>query len=149
MRLTGKLCKRDDLFMMRKLLYNFQQWMQGRYGYDELSRFLALLSIVFLVLSFIRPLWFMYFLALACLGWVVFRCYSKNITKRIIERENFLKITEKPRKFFSLQKMKWKDRKIYKYFKCSSCGANLRVPKGKGKIEITCPKCHKSEIKQS
>lgn len=135
--------------MIKKWLMNFQKWMQGRYGYDELSKFLMTLSIIFMFLSFIRIFWFMYFLALACLVWVVFRCYSKNITKRIIEREKFLKITEKPRKFFSLQKMKWKDRKTFKYFKCSGCGANLRVPKGKGKIEITCPKCHRSEIKQS
>ena len=32
----------------------------------------------------------------------------------------------------------------YKYFKCKSCGAKLRVPKHKGKITITCPKCRTS-----
>lgn len=135
--------------MIRKWMYNFQRWMQGRYGYDEFSRFLIGASIVFLILSCARVLWFMYFVALACMIWAIYRCCSKNITVRLVERDKFLKITQKPHKFFSVQKMKWKDRKTYKYFKCSGCGATLRVPKGKGKIEITCPKCHKSEIKQS
>ncbi len=134
---------------MRKWLYNFQQWIQGRYGYDQFSKFLLWTGLVLFMLSFIRIFWFVYFLAVACIAYAMFRCFSKNITKRLIERDKFLKITEKPRRLFSLLAMKWRDRETYKYFKCSSCGVNLRVPRGKGKIEITCPKCHSHEIKNS
>lgn len=135
--------------MFKRFLSNFQRVMQGRYGYDELSRFLIIFSLVLMILSMIKILWFLNIFALICLMWATFRCYSKNIQKRLYEQEQFLKITQKPRKFFSVQKMKWQDRKIYRYFKCKNCKATLRVPKGKGKIEITCPKCKTKEIKHT
>ncbi|MCR4675383.1 MAG: hypothetical protein K5675_10245 [Lachnospiraceae bacterium] len=40
-------------------------------------------------------------------------------------------------------------KKIYKFYTCSSCGQKVRVPKGKGKIEITCPKCKNTFIKRT
>ena len=39
-------------------------------------------------------------------------------------------------------KKMWSERKTSKFLKCPSCGQILSVPKGKGKIRVTCPKCH-------
>lgn len=47
-----------------------------------------------------------------------------------------------------LAKKMWKERKTSNFLKCPQCGQVLSVPKGKGKLRVTCPKCHaKMEVK--
>lgn len=120
-----------------KWLYKF---MYGRYGYDQLNMTLIVISILTSFLSALyRPLAiFSYaFLILCC-----FRMFSKQIYKRRSENDKFMKVTAPIRKWFNRTKNRWKYKKTHKYFKCPSCHQYLRVPKGKGKIEITCPHCH-------
>lgn len=124
------------------LSYKMQQWMQGRYGNDELSRMLYIVGFVFLILSFLSPIRFLYIPGFAFMLWSCIRCYSRNLAKRREERETYLRLTGRIKSWFRLQKDKWRDRKDYKYFRCKECKAPLRVPKGKGRIRIHCPKCH-------
>ncbi len=124
------------------LSYKMQKWMQGRYGNDELSRSLYYVSLALLVLSLFSPLRFLYVPTIALMLWSCIRCCSKNISRRRAERETYLKVTGGIRSWFRLQKDKWRDRKTYRYFQCKECRAPLRVPKGKGKIRVRCPKCH-------
>ncbi len=124
------------------LSYKTQQWMQGRYGIDELSKALYITGLVFLISSLFSPLRFLNILAFAFMLWSCIRCYSKNISRRRAERETYLKITGGIRSWFRLQKDKWRDRKTFRYYRCKECRAPLRVPKGKGKIRVRCPKCH-------
>ncbi len=119
-----------------------QQWMQGRYGNDELSRALYYVSLVFIILSLFAPLRFFYIPAIVLLLWSCIRAYSKNISRRRAEREAYLRFTGGIRSWFRLQKNKWRDRKTYRYFRCKECRTPLRVPKGKGNIRVRCPKCH-------
>lgn len=124
----------------QKMGEKIQTWMYGRYGYDELSKFLSITAIVLILLSAFVPL--LNPIALILLIWSMVRTYSRNIEKRRREREIYLRCTGKIKQFFKLRKNMIRDRKTYKYYKCPCCKAYLRVPKGRGKIEISCPKCH-------
>lgn len=123
------------------LAYKTQQWMQGRYGTDELTKALYILSLAFFILSLFHPIRFFSIPAILLMLWSCIRCYSKNFVRRWKERENYLKLTGGVRSWFRLQKSRWKDRKEYRYYRCRECKAPLRVPKGKGNIRIRCPKC--------
>ena len=70
-----------------------------------------------------------------------FRILSKQPYKRSLENTKFLQIIYPIKVWFQLQRKKYVDRKVYKYYKCPKCQQYLRVPKGKGQIVITCPKC--------
>ena len=123
--------------------------MQGRYGYDEFSRFLSIGGLVLLIVSRIAKIELLYLLASAAIIWSMTRMYSKKLDKRRKERAWYLKKRNAVTGFFSLTKRRWKDRKTFAYFKCSRCGTTLRVPKGKGKIKVTCPKCGQEEFRKS
>lgn len=114
--------------------------MQGRYGYDQLNMFLLILSIIFAFLRiFYNPLIILsYFALILC----IYRMFSRQTYKRYNENTKFLKTFNPIIKWYKRTLNRWKYRKTYKYFKCPSCHQYLRVPRGKGKIEVTCPHCH-------
>ncbi|MBR2957956.1 MAG: hypothetical protein IKC20_06865, partial [Clostridia bacterium] len=116
-------------------------FMMGRYGPDELTAAIIILGCVFTFLSNFRPLRFMYFIGMLVMAAAIWRTLSKNIDARTRERLWFLRVIEKPKAEFKLLSNKIRDRKTHRYFKCKNCGASLRVPKGRGKISVTCPKC--------
>lgn len=120
-----------------------QLWMYGRYGQDELSICLAWVSFAILIIGMFVPI--LYPLAFIPLVWSLFRCFSKNTHKRQQERYAYLRFKNKIKAAFRIRKRMWQERKTHKYYKCPSCKTWLRVPKGKGKIKITCSKC-KTEI---
>ena len=132
---------------MKKLFsnlgYKIQCFMQGRYGYDEFSRFLSITGLVLLFLSYIPFLSFLYFLAIILLVWSIFRSFSKNTYKRQMEGQKYLTIKNKVRQKFTLLRSVWRERKTHKYYKCSRCKTIMRISKPeKGKtITIPCPKC--------
>ena len=72
-------------------------------------------------------------------GVILFRMFSKNLTKRRAENQKFMGWIWKARNNAAGAKARRAD-KEHKYFTCK-CGAICRVPVGKGKIVITCPKC--------
>lgn len=124
---------------LQGLLTKFQIFMYGRYGNDELSKVLMIASLVILALSIFFPL--LYPAALALMLWAMFRTYSKNIAKRQRELEWYLRHTDKLRKWFRLRRRMFKERKTHCYFKCPQCKAVIRVPKGRGEIDVGCPRC--------
>lgn len=126
---------------MDNFKYKLYRFMQGRYGNDSLSIFLLVFSIILLVLNiFVMQNEILSWLIWILLIWNVFRTYSRNITKRNKENEAFLKVTAPFRKQYSRAKKQSQD-KSHKYFVCPSCKQIVRVPRGKGKITITCPSC--------
>ena len=124
------------------------RWMQGRYGTDELNRFLSIAALVLLLLSCFKVP-FVYYPGVALLIWSLFRSFSKNFYKRQQERETFLRLQRKVSQWFKLQKNKWQDRKTHRYFRCPDCKAVLRVPKGRGSIRIRCSKCGREISKKT
>ncbi len=125
-----------------------RRFMQGRYGMDDLNRCLYWSFLVLFILELIIPFrpvkavlgW----VTLAIIIWETFRMFSRNIPKRYSENLKFLDMTAGLRRAMRLNRRKFDDRKTYRYFKCPGCGQEVRVPKGKGRIRITCPKCHQS-----
>ncbi|HHW00586.1 MAG TPA: hypothetical protein GXX36_13685 [Clostridiaceae bacterium] len=123
--------------------YKLRHFMQGRYGYDELSSFFFICGFVLLLLSYIPYLKILYIISFILLMWSLRRAFSKNIYKRQMERQKYLTSKNKIKQKFLLFKNVWRDRKTHKYFKCPYCKSVIRISKpGKGKtIAIHCPKC--------
>ncbi len=119
-------------------------WASGRYGQDKFSKHLLWFAIAMWLLSMflVKTRWQLLPMTVGWLALVVatFRMFSRNIYARQKELAFYEKCIDRPSRFLKLQKNKWRDRKTHRYFRCK-CGAALRVPRGKGKIVIKCPKC--------
>lgn len=129
--------------------YRMAQWMMGRYGIDELTQALMLLGCGFVLVNFFVHSGILSTLALLLMALGIFRCYSRNIAARTRELAKYQELMVKPKAWWRLINKKWVNRKTTIYFKCKGCGAVLNVPKGKGKILVTCPKCGAKEEKRS
>ena len=128
------------------------RFMQGRYGVDQLSKFILILGLVAVVVSAVFD--DALSLSMYILGWLLviycyFRVFSRNIPKRYAENQAYLAKTYKIRTFFGKQKNIWQQRKTHHIYTCPSCKQKIRIPKGKGKIEVRCPKCGTTFIKNS
>ena len=133
---------------MNKLMYKMANFFQGRYGIDELYKFLFILFWIIAILSiFIRnPI--IYLLEILICVFMFYRLLSRNIYKRQSENMKYLKIRDKVKGKITLQKRKWSERKTHIYRKCPNCKAQIRLPKKKGKHVCTCPRCKKDfEVK--
>ncbi len=123
--------------------------MIGRNGPDSFARTCSYTGLALLILNLFINSRLCYTLSLVSLTYALFRIYSKNLVKRQAENAKFLQATAKIRAFFRGLKLRWADRNTYRYFSCPNCHQQVRVPKGRGKIEITCPRCRKTFIKKS
>lgn len=126
--------------------------MTGRYGVDEFSRFLNTTAMISLVLSVLfnngLSVFFL-LLSFASLIWNYIRMFSRNTYKRRAENNAYLTIRYNLTRKFSGLKQRMQQKKYYRFYKCPKCGITTRVPKGKGKIRITCPKCGESFVRKS
>lgn len=126
----------------RNIGAKMQGLMSGRYGADELSRTMSWVILALLILAWISNLQLLTILAFALWFWILFRMLSKNIQKRSEERTAYLQLVNRIKSWFSLKQKAWADRKTHRYIRCKNCKTMLRVPKNKGKIKVTCSKCH-------
>lgn len=131
---------------MKEKLRNF---MMGRYGIDSFGRFLLGLALIMLLLSgfFLRNVF--YIVSLLILLYAYYRIFSKDISRRYKENNIFLNYKYKIRNFYQKEKYMFKQRRIYHIYRCPGCKQKIRIPKGKGRICITCPKCKTEFIKRS
>lgn len=125
----------------QNLGYKMQSFMAGRYGYDELSRAMSIIALICLLVAMFTGWPLLSTVALILWVWALIRSYSKNFSKRQLERQSYLRLTGRIKGWFGTKKRAWSERKTHCYFKCPNCKKTLRVPKGKGKIKITCPEC--------
>jgi predicted RNA-binding Zn-ribbon protein involved in translation (DUF1610 family) len=122
--------------------------MLGRYGQDQLSRFMSVFSLALIVLALVlnnvgtglagNILWW---IGLAIIIVCYFRMFSRNTSKRYSENVKYLTLKNKFLGWFKKKGERIKQSKTHRFFKCPECGVTVRTPKGKGKIRITCPKC--------
>lgn len=129
---------------MRDKLMRF---MVGRNGNDQLNLFLYAVDAVLLITATLvrgqAGRW-MWLAVLALLGYIYFRMFSKNLTKRREENGRYLRMRYSIQAGLKIRREKWVQRKDYKFFTCPSCKTTLRVPRGHGKIKIVCRKCGNS-----
>ena len=91
----------------------------------------------------------LYILSFALAILSIFRIFSKNVSKRYEENQKFLQMTEPVRSFFSAKTAGLLDLRTHRHFRCPQCKQKIRVPRGKGNIQITCPKCRHEFVKKS
>ena len=103
-----------------------RQFMIGRYGTDGLNQFLSIASIVMLLISLITRVSLFTYVGMVLLILCYYRSLSRNISKRTEENYKFSTIKDRPQ-----------------------CHQKLRVPRGRGRIQISCPRCGTQFIKKS
>lgn len=126
---------------MGSLRYKLAQFMYGRHGMDELSYGMFAIYLVLLVLNT-----FLHTTILQVLIWViifltVFRTLSKNIYKRRLENEKFLKVWKPLKSKGAVSFRRIKEIKTHRYRKCPHCKSTLRLPKKTGTHTVKCPRC--------
>lgn len=126
---------------MNKIRGWLQRFMAGRYGTDKLNMYILGVGVAACVLTILLP-WVIADLILTVLSyvlmiWAIFRTFSRNTYRRYQENRRFL---------LWLGQVKDRD---HKYFHCPKCRQPVRLPKGKGKIAITCPKCGEKFIRKT
>lgn len=127
----------------------FKKFMIGRYGPDHLSAGLLLVSLLISIIAmFVSVSWFGY-LAYIPLLLCFYRILSKNIYRRREENNKFLKFWNPIASQAGKRIYRIKDSRLHRYYKCPQCKQEVRVPKGKGKIRITCPKCKTEFVRKS
>ncbi len=122
-----------------RLRWKLQLFMRGRNGVDELNRILTYAMLIVYVISLFTGSTILYYISFTGLIYITYRMLSKNLYVRREENRKFLTWMETTR-------IRFEQRKDYKIFKCKGCGRNIRVPRGKGKIEVTCPMCGRKTI---
>ena len=126
----------------------FARFMMGRYGVDQFARFLAVVTFIIMIIgAFTHPV--IYTLGIVGLIYMYFRVFSKNRVKRSAENQWYLRRAYVVKSWFEKQKRMFKLKKTHKIFKCPTCNQKIKVPKGKGRIEIRCTKCDTKFIKRS
>lgn len=127
----------------------FRNFMIGRYGTDQLT---VALLVAGMVLTFIGDVFdihiltlLTYVLFIAC----VYRTLSKNTLARQKENLIFLKYWNPTKIWMKAKYNTIKNSKDYKYFKCPNCKQEMRVPRGKGNISVTCRKCQNKFTQKS
>ncbi len=126
-----------------------RNFMAGRYGPDHLNTALLILAIVISLIARLVHFTVLVYLSYLILLLIFFRMLSRNIPRRRAENDRFLRywwpVKQKTKRLFG----RIKTSRTHKFFKCPSCKNTLRVPRGKGKLQITCPKCGERFIKKT
>lgn len=127
----------------------FARFMIGRYGTDQLNRALLFGSLGCMVISMFVLRYVFYSIGLVLLIICNLRMMSKNHQARYKENLFYTNQTGKVKRFFSKIKYHQQVRKTHHIYSCPQCKQKIKVPKGKGKIAVRCPKCGTEFIKKS
>ena len=127
----------------------FRQFMVGRYGTDGLYQFLNIASLVLILVYILTRLPLLLYVGVVLLGLCYYRMFSRNISKRTEENSRFYSLKDRVYNKLRSLKEQWANRKLYHYYRCPQCRQKLRVPRGRGRIQISCPRCGTQFIKQS
>ena len=126
---------------MGKISSWFRRFMMGRYGTDKLNMYILGTGVILCLLSLFIPVALVdLVLTVASYGlmiWAISRTFSRNTYKRYQENRKFLLFLDRV-----------KDRQ-HRHFSCPKCRQPVRVPRGKGKIAIKCPKCGEKFIRKT
>ena len=127
--------------MFKNLRNALGRFMEGRYGTDKLNMAILGVGLLFCLLVIVQPIMLLDLiftvLSYVLMGIAIFRMLSRNTYKRYQENRKYLRFRERLR-----------DRE-HRYYDCPRCHQPIRVPRGKGKISITCPKCKEKFIKKT
>ena len=126
--------------------------MYGRYGVDQLGRAMLIFALVLCVLSLFVPRrlsGIIYYISLILIILMYIRMFSKNIQNLYQENNKYLSLKASFLRKFHREKEIFSQRRFYHFYRCPRCRQRIRIPRGKGRIEIRCPKCSQTFIKKS
>ena len=123
--------------------------MIGRYGQDHLNAAMVLLSLAFFILASLIGIGLMLSVSYLLIALSLFRMLSRNISRRRAENDKFIRYWWPIRTTLVNKLRAFKQRKTHKFIKCLGCRYRLRIPKRKGKLQITCPKCGERFLKRT
>lgn len=128
-----------------KFINRVVRFMYGRYGIDDLYKFLFKLFFCLILVNLIFHNTILFYIELFLFVIAIYRVLSKNIYRRRKENDMFLNIKKKLLKPFSNLKRNYRDRKTYVYKKCRYCKTTLRLPlpSKRGINHVKCPECKK------
>ncbi len=126
-----------------------RRFMYGRYGVDQFTRGLIIISVILTLLSSITRFLPLYVLAYIPLVYALFRTFSRDIQRRSQENIRYYNFVSSLKKRLINLKLTLIGTKTHKYYLCPQCKQTIRVPRGKGKIAISCPKCRREFVKRT
>ena len=127
----------------------FQNFMSGRYGVDDFSKALLYATPALCLASLFTRNRMLNLLLTAGLVFIYYRMFSKNYSRRYQENLWYLRQKDKVMHFFRRQNSLAQQRKTHRIYTCPQCRQKIRIPKGHGKVQITCPQCKTAFIKRS
>lgn len=125
------------------------RFMYGRYGNDQLSRLYLGLALVCLIVNLLTRQTVFYLAGILLMIYSIYRSFSKDIAKMSAQNQKYLNWRYQRIVKYNNMKKHWAQRKEYRFYKCPACSQKVRVPRGRGRISITCPKCSTEFIKKS
>ena len=134
---------------MKDKFIRFMQGRYGAYGTDRLTKFLLIVTLILIVLTSFGPMRTLSILPIILLIYSYFRLFSRNIPKRYPENEVYMRYRAKFIGFFKNFRYNLSQRRTYHIYRCPKCSQKIRIPRGKGKIMVHCPKCGNDFIKHS
>ena len=126
-----------------------QRFMYGRYGNDDLNRLISIVTIITIIADMITHFHVLYWVSLVLLILLYFRMMSRNISARWAENQKYLELRSKLTGLFRKDSSRAKADPDFRILPCPQCKQKVRVPRGKGKIRIHCPKCGNDFIKKT
>lgn len=117
------------------------EWLRGRQGPDDLAVFSVNLAIVIVLVNVFARTGWLGWVGLALVAYAMFRIQSRNLGARARENEAFLRALGPARPWVQNPRAAWAELRAYKHVCCSSCRQRVRVPRGKGRLRVTCPRC--------
>lgn len=117
-----------------------RRMMYGRYGADQLNYFLLGLYLVLYLLARLLNSGLFSLLSTVCAFLAFFRMFSRQLDRRRRENARFLEKIQPLVRWYNVNKHRRHD-KEHAYFRCPNCGQQLRAPKGKGRLHVTCRSC--------
>jgi ABC-type transport system involved in cytochrome bd biosynthesis fused ATPase/permease subunit len=126
-----------------------RKFMYGRYGFDQLSRALVITSLLITLITTFTRSNILVLIGYIPLVYAIYRMVSKDIQKRTQENMKYCQFAGLLRSKLNQLKLSLFGTKTHKYYKCAKCNQTIRVPRGKGKICITCPKCKTEFMKRT
>ena len=126
-----------------------QRFMVGRYGVDDFAQFQLIATMVLMILNLFIRSFLIDIIGMVLICYYFYRIFSRNVQKRYQENMKYLQYQNKVLGFFNREKNLMKQRKTHHIYSCPSCKQKIRIPKGKGKIVVTCPKCKTEFTKRS
>lgn len=114
------------------------------------ARLFMLILVLILDVIFTFTGWdILYLFSFLLAVWCIWRIFSRNISRRYAENQKFMQVFSPVQNMIVSKISGARDLKTHRHFRCPSCKQKIRVPRGRGKIQITCPKCGQEFIKKS